>query len=82
MVNQDDIRKAETALIRAQKARLVQVNKRIKVAIKAWEPLRSIVTMDRKVSEKWYRRMERLFVNRMDGKKKQLKYESLRWLNR
>lgn len=70
MVDQDDVQKAERALIRAQKARIAQCNKRIKIAIKAWEPLKSILMMDKKAHEKWHARMGRLFVNRMEGKKK------------
>ena len=70
VVAQSEVRKAEIALARARRAELAELNKRIKEAVKAWEPLKSIVMMDKQHHNKWLRRMERLHVNRMLGKKK------------
>ena len=70
VVYQNDVRKAEAALIRAQKATRKKIWDRCKVSIQAEAGFRSILTIDKKNHVKYHARMGRLFVNRMAGKRK------------
>ena len=70
VVYQNDVRKAEVALVRAQKAERKMIWDRCKVSIQAEAGFRSILVMDKKNHVKYHARMGRLFVNRMAGKRK------------
>ena len=67
---QNDVRKAEAALIRAQKAAWKKIWDRCKVSIQAEAGFRSLLVMDKKNHVKYHARMGRLFVSIMAGKKK------------
>ena len=70
VVYQSDVRKAEVALGKAQKAERKLLWDQCKVLIQAEAGFRSILMMNKKNHVKYHARMGRLFVNRMAGKRK------------